>query len=278
MLAEPQCSPRELFENQWPLIEAVIRWVCQRHSLRKEDAEDFASHAALRLIEDDYRVLRKFRGRSSLKTYLTTVISRLFLDYRIARWGKWRPCAAAKQAGPVGVRLDRLIFRDGYTVSEAVAIVAGDQRVVMDRAELAALAKRLPARSPRPVPVDESLAQKVAPGASDDLVSEAEMGRIALSVKKVLMRAFANLGAEDRLLLKLQFRDGLSVTAISRLLQLDQKGLYRRIHRLHSRLHAQMLAEGVRHEDVAAMLAWQGPWLPVAEPSAPPASKKPAKS
>src|SRR4029453_14108130 len=45
----------------------------------------------LRLVEDDYDVLRRFQARSSLPTYVTVVIQRLFLDYRNRLWGKWRP-------------------------------------------------------------------------------------------------------------------------------------------------------------------------------------------
>jgi RNA polymerase sigma factor for flagellar operon FliA len=40
------------------------------------EADDFASHPKLKLIEDDYAILRKFQGRSSLRTYLTVVIER----------------------------------------------------------------------------------------------------------------------------------------------------------------------------------------------------------
>lgn len=85
------------------LIEGVIRWVSRRHRLSPGDADEFGAHARLRLIDRDYEILRRFEGRSSLRTYLTTVIQRTFLDWRIAQWGKWRPSAIAERLlGRVG--------------------------------------------------------------------------------------------------------------------------------------------------------------------------------
>lgn len=46
-------------------------------------AEDLESEVRLRLLEDDYAVLRKHRGDSSLVTCLTVVIANMFRDYRI---------------------------------------------------------------------------------------------------------------------------------------------------------------------------------------------------
>jgi len=78
----------QLFLSQLPVIERVIGWVCARRCLRGADAEDFASTVKCRLIEDDYEILGKFGGRSSLKTYLTVVINRLYLDFQVQRFGK----------------------------------------------------------------------------------------------------------------------------------------------------------------------------------------------
>jgi DNA-directed RNA polymerase specialized sigma subunit len=43
--------------------------------------------------------------------------------------------------------------------------------------------------------------------------------------------ALAELGSQDRLILKMRFQDGFQVSRISRLLGLDQKELYRRLER-----------------------------------------------
>src|SRR5712691_4446497 len=71
----------QLFLSELALIERIIAWVSARHYLRGADAEDFASIVKLRFIENDYEILSRFEGRSSLKTYLAAVINRVYLDY-----------------------------------------------------------------------------------------------------------------------------------------------------------------------------------------------------
>ncbi|TMB53967.1 MAG: sigma-70 family RNA polymerase sigma factor, partial [Chloroflexi bacterium] len=75
----------QLFLSELALIERVIAWVCARRCLRGAEAEDFGSTVKLRLIENDYEILGRFEGRSSLKTYMTVVVHRLYLDYQTQR-------------------------------------------------------------------------------------------------------------------------------------------------------------------------------------------------
>ena len=124
----------DLFQRELPLIDGVIRFVVRRHRLPASEADEFVAHARLRLIEHDYQILRRFGGRSSLRTYLATVIERLLLDYRIREWGKWRPSAEARRAGPVAVRLDQLLNRDGLPFHQAAEILLVSEQVAATRA------------------------------------------------------------------------------------------------------------------------------------------------
>jgi hypothetical protein len=110
---------RDVFLQNQALIEDVVRGVTRRYLLSRFDAEEFASIVRLRLIEDDYEVLRSFEGRSSLRTFLTVVVARLCLNYRNSQWGKCRASTAGQRLGPAVVRLEKLIVRDGLTVSQA---------------------------------------------------------------------------------------------------------------------------------------------------------------
>src|SRR5215208_5464467 len=66
--------------------------------------------ASLPVIDDiTGQVRRRFERRSSLPTYVTVVIQRLFLDYRNRLWGKWRPSSDAKRLGPTAMLLERLV-------------------------------------------------------------------------------------------------------------------------------------------------------------------------
>src|SRR5207302_4973448 len=139
------------------LIDRIAGFICRRNHVSSDEAEEFAAHVRLKLIENNYAVFQKFEGRSSLPTYLTTVIHRLFLQYRVQTWGKWRPSAEAKRLGDLAIVFERLITRDGYSLGEATQLLTtGRNRA--SRTELEAIYVRLPPRASRPVLETEAAA------------------------------------------------------------------------------------------------------------------------
>jgi RNA polymerase sigma-70 factor, ECF subfamily len=69
------------------LIYRVIHHVSHARSitLSPADTEDIAAEVFLGLVDDDYSVLRRFRGASSLPTYLTVVARRICVKEMIKR-------------------------------------------------------------------------------------------------------------------------------------------------------------------------------------------------
>jgi RNA polymerase sigma-70 factor, ECF subfamily len=61
------------------LIYHVIHYTSYLRSmpLSPEDVEDVGAEVLLQLVADDYKVLRQFRGQSSLATYLTVIARRI---------------------------------------------------------------------------------------------------------------------------------------------------------------------------------------------------------
>ena len=102
-----EVNHQQLLLDNLDLVERLVRFTARRHHLSFTDAEEFASIVRLKLVENDFAILRKFEGRSLLSTYLTVVIERLCHDFSIARWGKWRPSAAARRQGDVAMLLER---------------------------------------------------------------------------------------------------------------------------------------------------------------------------
>jgi RNA polymerase sigma factor (sigma-70 family) len=255
-----------LFLSQLVVIERVISFVSSRHHLPGLDADDFASHVKLKLIEDDYGILRKFEGRSSIRTYLTVVIQRLFLDYRISAWGKWRPSAEAARAGAIAVLLEQLIGRDGYSFEEACELLETNHQVTASRSDLAAIAGRLPIRIRRKFESDAALAQMPSDQPPvDDVIAEQERTATAARVGVALKSAMSGLEPQDRLILALRFEDGRSIVEVARMLRLDQKALYRRLDRVMKALRGALHAEGVDgavaleiFESTAVSIEWRG--------------------
>src|SRR5262245_66339611 len=112
-------DPQELFLSNLDAIDRAIAYVCHRNHLSPQDAEEFNSEVKTKLIEGNYAVIRKFEGRSSFSTYMTTVIQRLYFQWRLQKWGKLRAPAAAKRRGGKGDTLERLPTRGGCNPAEA---------------------------------------------------------------------------------------------------------------------------------------------------------------
>lgn len=249
----------QLFQSELALIQRITAWVCARRGLRGADAEDFASTVLERLIEDDYAVLGKFEGRSSLQTYLTAVIVRFYLDFQEKRFGKWRPSAAARRLGPLALRLELLLYRDGLTFDEACGVLRNDPTVAETRDALQALRLQIP---PRPKRASRTNASPEASGEEppspagngQSLVERVERQALADRTFASLRRALGRLPAADRILLRLHVERGFTLAEVARLRHEDQKALYRRRDLLFKQLRLDLLAEGTTPREVHELL------------------------
>src|SRR5688500_20209685 len=115
-------TAQELYLQNLRSIERIAASVARRNHLRGDEAAEFTQEVRVRLLDDNYAVIRKFEGRSSFTTYLTTVIVRLYHQYRVAQWGEWRASAEAKRLGDEASTLERLGTRDGCTLAAAAEV------------------------------------------------------------------------------------------------------------------------------------------------------------
>ena len=246
MSAKGPIEAEHTFVDQLATVDHVTSFIARRHHLSAADAADFASHVRLKLIEGEYAVFRKFQGRSNLRTYLTVVIGRLFLDYRIAAWGKWRPSAEARRGGRIAMLLEQLLIRDRHTLDEACEILAAAHAVTLTRAELADIAARLPVRlRPRFEPVDALAETADARASADASIVAHERESQSARIIQVLKAVMSQLDVQDRLILTMRFEDGRTVAEIALLLRLEQKPLYRRVEALLRRLRTALEQEGI---------------------------------
>jgi RNA polymerase sigma factor (sigma-70 family) len=243
----------EVFLTNLCLIDKVIGCVCRRNRVGRDEEEEFGSYVKLKLIESNYAVIRKFEGRSTFSTYMNTVVQRLFFQYRVQMWGKWRPSAQARRLGDKGITLERLLTRDSYTYSEAVAFLTSGQPPVFTVDEIEAIYVRLPIRQPRPVLVGAMENTDNGPSVEPQLFS-GERAVIARRTAATIDAAIATMPSEDQLILRQRFWNARTIPQIARALKLDEKKLYKRINKLLAQLKLTLEDAGVKSDDACELL------------------------
>jgi RNA polymerase sigma factor (sigma-70 family) len=246
-----------LFLDNLALIDRIVEKTCRRNRLTKEESEDFASVVKIKFIDNDYAVLRKFTGKcnGSRHVYLVAVVQNAYKDHRNHLWGKWRPSAEARRLGPLAVKLDTLLHRDGLTLEEALALAAPE-----DREEMQRLVTKLRPRTKRRMEDVQELEQLPSPTRSPEaLLIESERAEVAVDLGRVLHEAVKGLPSEDQLLIQLRLERNLSLASVAKAYGVDARQLYRQWELLKHQLRTRLEKSGYGPSEVAWVLELERP-------------------
>lgn len=232
---------RMLLDEHLDLIRSKLRGISRHSGLPALDAEEFPSWAFVKLMDDDCRILGKWEGRSSFPAFLSVVLRNLLRDYRIHLWGRWRPCVASSQRGQEFVLLERLVVRDRLSIEEALERLRMEHGVSLPAEDAEQIAALFRIRPDHRTVSDLVLLETPVDGHVESRVEEEERARIAKRLSELLVPLLQSLPAEERLILKLHFFDGLSMAKIDPILGRPQRELYgvrdRCLKRLRRSLH-----------------------------------------
>jgi RNA polymerase sigma-70 factor (ECF subfamily) len=135
LAGEPR-SWEEFVDRFVGLVLHVIDHTAQARgtSLAAEDREDLVAEVFLAIVRQDFRVLRRFRGESSLATYLTVIARRVVIGQLAAR--------------PAPVTLDsyRQAPRQTTAGERGTAVETRPEQRISDQDEVARLLARLDGR------------------------------------------------------------------------------------------------------------------------------------
>ena len=245
---------QRLLLDHLDLVDQIVRTIGRRRHLSATEQDDFASFVNLRLVDDKYAILRKFQNRSTLWTYLATVIERLSLDFCAEKWGRWRPSAMADRLGPVAVLLERLVTRDSHTIEEAMEIVRTNHNVALSYAALRKLWDQLPARTRTTEVGEEAAAAVSGPDNSESIVEDAERRKRIERLQRALALAFDQIAAQDRVLIALRFDQDLSMVEIAKLTGSSVPTLHRRLDKSVKQLRLALTHAGFDPREVVGLL------------------------
>ncbi|WP_459558003.1 RNA polymerase sigma factor [Lacunimicrobium album] len=110
----------------------VVHHTAQSRSvdLHAEDVDDYCSEILMALLKDDAAVLRKFRGESSLATYLTVISRRVVVHQMVSR----------RQAAAMG----HISLNSNSIPEEITGFHADDLEKLEDREQIQQLVATLP--------------------------------------------------------------------------------------------------------------------------------------
>jgi len=229
-----------------PSVDRAVNAVLRKRRRSKDFAEDFRGWVMLKMLERDGARLKRFRGESTFLTYLRVVVDRLYCDYLISRNGKWHPSKRASKLGTRALELEKLVYRDGFTLDEAVATMGVRDGSGVETDLRACFAEIRP-RHPRCFVGLEWVSELRADDrfSADAILRERELQGAVTRVRDSLASALAELPEEDRRILELHFARGLRISRIGHLLGLRQSSTYRRMHRILRVLRRKLEARGV---------------------------------
>lgn len=237
-------------------ILETVRKVAKRFRLDEEDREEFRSVVDLKLVSHAEQIFGSFKGRSSLETYLFSVISSVFWEWRNKRLGRWRPSVAATKLGTVAIELETLLMRDGYTFSQACQVLQINHGCDLPQAQLEKMAAAFPRRHRLQEIPSDGLDDATANGSNPEqelMAKDAES--LSNQISKAMRECMAMLPAQDQLIVKLHFYKDVKLVQIAHSLGFPPKALYRRVTKIMKSLRKALILKGFDPKDKEEILA-----------------------
>lgn len=225
-------------------------------------AEEAVLHVMDALAVNDWYRVKKYKGASSFKGFLRVLVARLLEDFSRKKFGRMRPPAWIRKLGGFWMQMFIALCQQRLTMMEAVEIVKSrrDGHPALETALLEDAGYTIREKIPQcgqhqyieeefsddnPPQEElygavlenslESREQKEIVSAIFRSVLGEEPGTDDELIKKLNLGNF-NLSNEEKLLLKLHFRDNLNITEVGRLLSINRFQVHGRMRRLLKRL------------------------------------------
>lgn len=248
-------DPRQWLLANRDSIAALARRTGQRQGLAPADQEDLVSEVMVKLIENDYAVLRAFTGRSRCLTFVVAVIHNLAQDQRYRTWGKPRISAAARRLGPAAIAFELWTSQKGHTQIEAAALLR-ERFPDLEETEIRQLAEQIPRRSSRKFTDLRALDESPSPDRADERIEGQERLQRLQRVRQELRNALATLDPSWRGIVEWRLQRGRPIDEIAQHFGRPKGEIYRIVERAKIRLRARLERAGIRATAALADLGW----------------------
>ncbi|HLP46731.1 MAG TPA: sigma-70 family RNA polymerase sigma factor [Candidatus Kapabacteria bacterium] len=225
----------------------------------ENEALELSNRVLDTLKQNNYRVLREFKGNAQLTTYLTAIVSRQAVDLIRKKLGRGREKERAKELGDTGLILYQRVIKDGYSPQEVFVEIQEKTGHPGSLQELEAMVQKIKGKNPgidcndnsvvkNGTSIDEE--QYVIPDTKSDPQTIFMEKQRHQEIDSIIQGIITQLTGEERLLLRMRFpftgdEKPKSVEQIAAALEITPKAVYKRIARLIKKCRAQLDRQGV---------------------------------
>ena len=246
---------KSFFESNLSITDEVIKKYCTRHHIVGDEADECNSYVYEKIIENDYQKIREFKGKSSYKTYITVVISRILID-RMRSSGRWRSSQKALKIGKEAVILEELVFRKKYSFEQAYNTLTTNHNISIEREkayEIITLLqrKRLTSALPRDVELTDDVSDKKVT-LPDEAAINKETSKIKGQLDDIVSKMRNLLSNEERLLLRMRFEDNFKISEIARVLKKDRDDIDRKLKAILTKFKEEIVSRNISIDDINA--------------------------
>ncbi|MGD9289516.1 MAG: sigma-70 family RNA polymerase sigma factor [Desulfobacterales bacterium] len=236
-------------------LYAKIEAVCKRHFSAENNQSECSIFVIDSLKANNFKRLRDFKGKSSLNTYLYSLINSLVIDFKRKKFGRRRIPAGVVKLGKWAEAVYRFVCWQKFSYDDAYDFLMVDGLFTGSYDEFIRAAepiRRAPCRE-NPAFQSSEDARKgdlknIMAGDSnplETLIQKLDRER-RIRALKIIKETTARMSGNDRLLVKLVYGSDRSLTAAAKVLGLPASTARNRLKRLLTTYRESLLAEGIR--------------------------------
>jgi len=222
-----------------------------------------------KLRENNYKILKNFKGKSKLSTYLTVIIANQIVDTIRKKRGRSREKERAKPFGPLGTQIIQRILIEGCTIDQLYQELKSQNNLTYSIEKFEKIVEKIkgnPSKSTFSVSSennpflqkghqDQESGELIVVDPKNNPEENTIQKQKREKISEVLDFIIGELNGEERLILRMRFptqgeETPKDINSIAQLLAISQKAAYKRISRILKKCRQILIQRGFDINDL----------------------------
>ena len=220
------------------------------------------------LTKNNYQVLHQFKSKSKFTTYLTTIIANQSIDLIRKKKGRSREKERAREFGDIGIQIYQKIVVQGLSVEMTYRELLSLGKIATSETEFLRMVDKIKrsGRNPGSLPdpddnlirvgrQDPQTGEMILPETRNNPEERVIKDSQQQQIDRLLREILEGLNGEEQLIIRMRFpanpdQDPESIEAISRIMGLSPKAVYKRISRILKKCREKFEKKGIIIHDL----------------------------